>query len=206
MGWSVKHLGVSTIHGTFRTFEGVLRERRAPAARWPPRRSTPTTSSATCFVRSDEFLGADDFPLMRFTARVRAGEQAATLDGELTIRETTLPLTLRVEDGDARRATGIALRLRGAVRRRAYGLRFHQAMGAADRSVGDEVELALDLVLVAARLSVSGRHDHDGRRETEHRGAQQRADEHARRSRRRTPRAAAPPRRRRGGRTRRRGR
>ena len=99
------------------------------------------------FVRSEEFLGADAFPLMRFTAQP-APADPAVLEGELTIRETTLPLTLRLEAADAP-ADGLALRLRGSVRRRAYGLRFHQAMGAADRSVGDEVELALDLVLVA---------------------------------------------------------
>ncbi len=97
-------------------------------------------------MRSEEFLGAEAFPLMRFAAQA-APADPAVLEGELTIRETTLPLTLRVEDVDAR-ADGLALRLRGSVRRRAYGLRFHQAMGAADRSVGDEVELALDLVLV----------------------------------------------------------
>jgi polyisoprenoid-binding protein YceI len=147
VGWSVKHLGVSTIRGTFRTFEGELEDGRASGA--VASSSVRTDDEARdAFVRSEEFLGADAFPLMRFTAQT-APADPAVLEGELTIRETTLPLTLRiVEDADAP-ADGLALRLHGAVRRRAYGLRFHQAMGAADRSVGDEVELALDLVLVA---------------------------------------------------------
>lgn len=146
VGWSVKHLGVSTIHGTFQTFEGVLEDGRASGA--VAAASVRTDDEGRdAFVRSEEFLGADEFPLMRFTAQP-AADDPAVLEGELTIRETTLPLTLRVEAADAPADT-LALRLRGAVRRRAYGLRFHQAMGAADRSVGDEVELALDLVLVA---------------------------------------------------------
>ena len=147
VGWSVKHLGVSTIHGTFRTFEGALRDGCATGAVAAASVRTDD-EQRDVFVRSDEFLGADAHPLMRFSATA-SGDDAATLDGELTIRDTTLPLTLHVEaaepDGDA-----LELRLRGAVRRRAYGLRFHQAMGAADRSVGDEVALALDLVLVPA--------------------------------------------------------
>lgn len=146
VGWSVKHLGVSTIHGTFRTFEGVLEDGRASGAVAAASVQTDD-EQRDIFVRSDEFLGADAFPLLRFAAQV-APTEPATLDGELTIREATQPLTLQVEDvvaGD----DALTLRLRGSVRRRAFGLRFHQAMGAADRSVGDEVEVALDLVLVA---------------------------------------------------------
>lgn len=145
VGWSVKHLGVSTIHGTFRTFEGVLQDGRATGAVAAASVHTDD-EQRDVFVRSDEFLGADEFPLLQFDAQL-SGEDGATLDGELTIRETTLPLTLHVETV-ASDAAELTLALRGSLRRRAYGLRFHQAMGAADRSVGDEVELALDLVLV----------------------------------------------------------
>lgn len=148
VGWSVKHLGVSTIHGTFRTFEGVLRDGRATGAVAAASVRTDD-EQRDVFVRSGEFLGADDFPLMRFDATVQ-GEDGDTFDGELTIRETTLPLTLAVEEAQTGAGDALELRLRGSVRRRAYGLRFHQAMGAADRSVGDEVALALDLVLVPA--------------------------------------------------------
>jgi polyisoprenoid-binding protein YceI len=145
VGWSVKHLGVSTIHGTFRTFEGALEDGRASGAVAAASVHTDD-EQRDVFVRSDDFLAADEFPLMRFAAEVAPAE-LATLDGELTIREATQPLTLRVEDvtGDD---GALTLRLRGSVRRRAFGLRSHQALGAADRSVGDEVELALDLVLV----------------------------------------------------------
>ena len=145
VGWSVKHLGVSTVHGTFTTFEGDLEDGRADG--FVAAASVQTDDGQRdLFVRSDEFLDADAFPRMAFRAQVVRGDPV-TLDGELTIRDTTLPLTLRVEPAEAGDGE-LGLRLRGSVRRRAYGLRFHQAMGAADRSVGDEVELALDLVLV----------------------------------------------------------
>lgn len=145
VGWSVKHLGVSTIHGMFRTFEGVLEDGRATGAVAAASVRTDD-EQRDVFVRSDEFLGVDAFPLMHFAAQLTDGD-AASLDGELTIRDATLPLALRVETVEAGADT-LALQLRGSLRRRAYGLRFHQAMGAADRSVGDEVALALDLVLV----------------------------------------------------------
>lgn len=145
VGWSVKHLGVSTIHGTFETFEGVLADGRA----------TGTVAAASVhtddeqrdrFVRSDEFLDAGAHPQLAFTGRLAAGDPQE-LEGELTIRGTTLALALRVERAAAD-AGAAELRLAGTVRRRAFGLRFHQAMGAADRSVGDEVALELALTLV----------------------------------------------------------
>lgn len=145
VGWSVKHLGVSTIHGTFRTFEGALQDGRATGA-VAAASIHSDDDQRDAFVRSDEFLGADAFPLLQFDAQV-TGDGDAALDGELTIRDATLPLTLHVEGVESGAET-LELQLRGSVRRRAYGLRFHQAMGAADRSVGDEVQLELDLVLV----------------------------------------------------------
>lgn len=147
VGWSVKHLGVSTVHGTFTTFEGDLEDGRADG--FVAAASVQTDDGQRdVFVRSDEFLDADAFPRMAFRAQVVPGDPV-TLDGELTIRDTTLPLTLAVEPGAAS-AEAVELRLRGTLRRRAYGLKFHQAMGAADRGVSDEVELSLELVLVPA--------------------------------------------------------
>lgn len=145
VGWSVKHLGVSTIHGTFRTFEGVLRDGEASGTVAAAAVHTDDEARDR-FVRSDEFLDADSYPLMRFRARMASGDETE-LDGELTIRDTTLPLSLEVTGVDHTGDGGMTLHLRGTVRRRAYGLRFHQAMGAADRSVGDEVEVTLDLAL-----------------------------------------------------------
>lgn len=147
VGWSVKHLGVSTVHGAFTTFEGHLDGDRAGGSVAADSVRTDD-EQRDVFVRSDEFLDAQAFPRMSFSAQAAPGDPA-TLDGELTIRDTTLPLTLRVERGPAS-ADAVELRLRGTLRRRAYGLKFHQAMGAADRGVSDEVELALDLVLVPA--------------------------------------------------------
>lgn len=146
VAWSVKHLGVSTVHGAFEAFEGKLEDGRASGSVAAGSVKTDEAQRDE-FVRSVEFLGAADFPEMTFSGAACADGSA--LEGELTIRDTALPLRLEVEPG-AGDDQQIELALRGAVRRRAYGLRFHQGMGAADRTVSDEVELALDLVLVPA--------------------------------------------------------
>jgi polyisoprenoid-binding protein YceI len=147
VGWSVRHLGVSTIHGTAGEFAGTLENGRATG--------TVAAASLTTddpkrddYVRSAEFLDADAFAELRFTAAVSGADEDA-ITGELTIRATTLPLTLQVRSADAG-AGELHLELTGTALRRAYGLKFPQAFGAADRSVADEVELVLDLVLVPA--------------------------------------------------------
>ena len=147
VGWSVRHLGVSTVHGTAGEFAGTLQDGRA----------TGTVAAASLetddpkrddYVRSAEFLDADAFPELRFTADV-SGADGDAITGELTIKATALPLTLHVRSADAG-ARELHLELTGPALRRPYGLKFPQAFGAADRSVTDEVELVLDLVLVPA--------------------------------------------------------
>jgi len=145
VGWSVKHLGVSTVHGSFEQFEGTLEDGRAAGTLAAASVSTDD-EQRDVFVRSGEFLDAGAYPQLSFTAKVVPGTPA-TLQGELTIRGTTLPLVVTVAGVETSDAL-VAMRLRGTLTRRAYGLRFHQAMGAADRTVSDEVELELDLVLV----------------------------------------------------------
>ena len=145
--WSVKHLGVSTVHGSVGGFDGRMGDGSASGTvRAASVRSDDPKRDA--YVRSPEFLDADEFPELTFSVNTQAADDGR-LTGELTIRDTTLPLSLDVKrptpaDGE------LHLQLSGTVRRRAYGLRFPQAFGAADRSVTDEVEIALDLVFVPA--------------------------------------------------------
>ena len=147
IGWSVNHLGVSTVHGIAGEFAGTLADGRA----------TGTVAAASLetddprrddYVRSAEFLDADAFPELRFTADA-PGADGDALTGELTIRDTTLPLTFHVRSADAG-AGELHLELTGTALRRPYGLKFPQAFGAADRAVTDEVELVLELVLLPA--------------------------------------------------------
>jgi polyisoprenoid-binding protein YceI len=147
VGWSVKHLGVATVHGSFDEFRGLLADGHATGTvvAGSVRTDDPKRDD---YVRSAEFLDAETFPELRFAAEA-ADLAGGSLTGELTIRATTLPLTLLVEgsqDGEEQ----VHLKLTGTALRRAYGLRFPQAFGAADRSVADEVEIVLELVLVPA--------------------------------------------------------
>ena len=147
VGWSVRHLGVTTVRGTAGEFGGTLDGGRATGTVAADSLETDDPRRDD-YVRSAEFLDADAFPELRFAADVSGGD-GKTITGELTIKATALPLTLHVRSADA--GTGeVRLELTGTTLRRPYGLKFPQAFGAADRSVTDEVEIVLDLVLVPA--------------------------------------------------------
>lgn len=147
MAWSVKHLGVTTVHGTAGEFGGTLKDGGATGTVAADSLQTDDAKRDD-YVRSAEFLDAETFPELRFAAGA-AGTAADAITGELTIRDTTLPLTLHVQRAEAA-ADELQLELHGTVLRRPYGLKFPHAFGAADRSVADEVELVVDLVLVPA--------------------------------------------------------
>lgn len=151
VGWSVKHLGFSTVHGRFARFTGelVIEGDEARASGTVEAASVDSgNADRDTYLVSEDFLDAGTFPEMRFrTTSIAASHRGSfEIAGELTLRDVTRPLVLfaapaEAEDGRVR------LRAAGEVHRRDYGLRFPQGMGSADRTVGQTVAIELDLVL-----------------------------------------------------------
>jgi len=116
IGFTARHMMVSKVRGRFERFQGQV----VTAA-------DPLKSSATVIVdmtsvttgnqtrdddlRSDNFFAADIHPVMTFrSVGIRRHGQDFVLDGELTVRGATRPVSLRFEingfatdpDGDVR--------------------------------------------------------------------------------------------------------
>ena len=99
-------------------------------------------------VRSGDFLAVEDHPEMVFetTSPITVSGDGARVDGQLTLRGETLPLSLDVTlnksgkypFGHEKQTLGISAR--GALERSAYGMDY----GVADGLVGDEVELIVE--------------------------------------------------------------
>ena len=99
----VRHLGVSKVRGRFGSFEGKL-----VTAEDPLQSSVVATIDAASVstgnpqrddhVRSADFLDVGNHEALTFvSAGVRVADGAFQLDGELTIRGITRPVTLDVE-------------------------------------------------------------------------------------------------------------
>jgi polyisoprenoid-binding protein YceI len=151
--FAVKQLGISTVRGAFKEFEGTfdLNESRASG-------TVKTASVDTNNIRRDEHLRSPDFlevvehPEMSFeSTEIRPlGEDSIEIAGGLTIRGTTKPIVLRAElqstengpPGDER----IALAVTGELDRSDWGMA--NPWLARVVRVSDRVKLQLDIAAV----------------------------------------------------------
>ncbi|GAB2593079.1 YceI family protein [Streptomyces capparidis] len=103
VAFTVKHLGIAKVRGRFDDFEGRITTAEDPL------RSTVTATIRTASVstgngqrdahiRAEDFLHTEAFPEMTFTsAAVRPAQDGFLVDGDLTIRGVTRPVTLALE-------------------------------------------------------------------------------------------------------------
>jgi polyisoprenoid-binding protein YceI len=153
--FAVKHLGIATVRGTFREFEGTLDlyEGRAYG-------TVKTASVDTNDDKRDEHLRSPDFfevvehPELRFeSTEIRPpGEDTFEIEGDLTIRGVTNPIVLRAElqgsETDPWGNERIALEVTGKLDRSDWGMTFNQVLASGNMLVSDRVKLQLDIAAV----------------------------------------------------------
>ncbi|HEV2150489.1 MAG TPA: YceI family protein [Longimicrobiaceae bacterium] len=156
----VKHMGISTVTGRFRDFSGTIvydpQNLAASSARATIRTASIDTDNdrRDAHLRSADFFEAEKHPEISFTAnRVRAASgESFKLDGTLTMRGVTRPITLDVEragpvrgpDGRERMAFNATTRLD----RTDYGLTWNRALEAGGVVVSNEVQIVLELAAI----------------------------------------------------------
>ena len=158
VGFSVRHMMVSKVRGKFTTFEGSVTTAENPLE---------STVSATVdlgsidtgnadrdnHIRSADFFEVDAHPTMTFTSTgIRADGGDFVLDGDLTIKGVTKPVSLDLELGgfgpDAYGGTRAGFSASGVINRRDFGVDFNAAMETGGVVVGDKVTLNLEIELV----------------------------------------------------------
>nr|WP_042197210.1 YceI family protein [Kibdelosporangium sp. MJ126-NF4]CEL22812.1 Protein yceI precursor [Kibdelosporangium sp. MJ126-NF4]CTQ89953.1 Protein yceI precursor [Kibdelosporangium sp. MJ126-NF4] len=147
----VRHLGVSKVRGQFTTFSGEI-----VTAEDPLQSSVTATIDAGSFhsrqeqrdnhVKSEEFLHVDGHPELTFTSTgVRHDGEEFLLDGELTIRGVTKPVTLNLEvNGFGQGPDGspvVGLSASTEINRKDFGVHG----GAAGALVGEKIQVSLEI-------------------------------------------------------------
>jgi polyisoprenoid-binding protein YceI len=156
VGFSAKHLGVATVRGRFTAVSGEI-DVNDP--------TDPTTASGTITVdaasidtgneqrdahlRSADFLEADKYPTITFTVtRVEKSGDDYTVDGDLTIKDVTKPVSLTYEHGgvvtDPYGNTKVGGTLTGTINRNDWGLTWNVPLGGGGLLVGDKIKLEID--------------------------------------------------------------
>jgi len=162
VGFSVRHLMIAKVHGSFTRFSGqILFDAQNPAAS-TVEAEIDVASIETRDAQRDGHLKSPDFfdvakyPHLTFksTSVERQGEHFA-VHGDLTLHGVTRPVTFGVEYGGRAKAP-----IRGDERvgfsahthldRKDFGLTWNAVLDAGGVAVGDKVEVTLEIEAVKA--------------------------------------------------------
>jgi polyisoprenoid-binding protein YceI len=159
VGFAVKHMGVATVRGEFREFEGTIEigeDLESSRAYGTVKAASVNTNEAQRdeHLRSADFFDAESHGELRFESKriEQVDEETLRVVGDLTLNGVTRELELEAEvlgtglgASDEER---LGLEVTGRLSRRDHGMRFNAALGSGNAVVGDKVKLELDLAAV----------------------------------------------------------
>lgn len=158
LSFSLKHLMISTVRGTFDTFDVTV-----VTAENPTHSSVSATveiasvntqnADRDAHLRNGDFFSADEFPQMTFTSTsaVLTGDDFSVA-GELTLKGVTKSVTLKGEFGgivvDGYGQTKAGASLSTTIDRTDYGVMFNMPLEAGGVALGHDVKISIELQLV----------------------------------------------------------
>lgn len=157
--FAVKHLGISTVRGTFPAFTGTITETNGEieGAQVTIDMAALTTGSEQrdTHLRSADFFDVENFPQAAFTlTKATRNGAELTAEGELTLRGVTKPVKLTGEIGgpavDPWGNTKVSAELTTKISRKDWGLTWNAALEAGGVLVSDDVKLTLEVQAGAA--------------------------------------------------------
>jgi len=159
VGFAVKHMGVATVRGEFREFDGALEVSEdladTRAYGWVDAASVDTNQAQRDEqLRSTDFFSAESHPELLFWSKViePVDEDTFRVIGDLSINGVTNEVVLTAELGGIE--TGpegeerIGLELTGQVSRKAFGMKFDAALGSGNAVIADKVKIIIDVAAV----------------------------------------------------------
>jgi polyisoprenoid-binding protein YceI len=159
LGFSVRHLMVSKVRGRFEKFEGQIitgediLETQATVTVDLTSINTGNQDRDTD-LRSANYIEVDKYPTLTYRSTgLKPDGDAFVADGELTIRETTHPLQLRVEfhgivSPDPWGGTRAGLSATGEINRKDFGVSFDIPLDGGGLVVGERIQLHLEVEAV----------------------------------------------------------
>jgi polyisoprenoid-binding protein YceI len=157
----VKHLGISTVRGEFREFEGQLeigeditsskatgKIKAASIDTGEPKRDE--------HLRSADFFDVENYPDITFeSTKIEViDDEEFHVTGDLTMHGITKPITLHAEvtgtEEDPWGNTRVGLEVQGELSRGDWGMTFNQALGSGNMMVSDKVRISADISAVKA--------------------------------------------------------
>ena len=162
--FAVKHMMVTTVRGQFRKFSAEVDfdeqhpEHSSVVAHIDASSIDTGMEARDAHLRSGDFFDAEAFPELVFrSTSVEQRGDSYRVDGELTMRGETKPVSLEAEIG------GVVPNLQGGRRaafsattkisRKAWGLTWNVALESGGFLVSDEIKISIDLAVLQAEAA-----------------------------------------------------
>jgi polyisoprenoid-binding protein YceI len=157
IGFKVKHLMIANVQGSFKKFDANVSIDNEDVSTLNVSVKIDTASITTeaedrdTHLKSADFFDSEKYPNITFesTGAKDLGDEMYELKGNLTIKETTKPITLTVEYGgtitDPWGNTKAAFSVTGEVNRKDFGMVWNAALETGGVLVGDKVKLDCDV-------------------------------------------------------------
>jgi polyisoprenoid-binding protein YceI len=155
LGFAVRHLGISTVRGSFTQYDGSLvvgEDLASTSVTFSAEMASAHTGNAGRdeHLQGEHFFDAANHPTMTFqsTAIAATGQSTYALTGDLTIRGTTKPVTLDVTFNGSGvfpmdQTTHVGFGASGVIKRTDFGVDYGVPL------VSENVDLNLELQFVA---------------------------------------------------------
>lgn len=159
VAFSVKHLMISKVRGTFDTFDVTIVTAENPAdstieAVIDVASVNTNNADRDGHLRTNDFFKVEEFPTMTFrsTSFTEIDGDDFTLEGELTLRGVTKTVKLTGEFGgiitDGYGQTKAAASASTKINRHDFGVSWNMALEAGGVTLGDDITINLDLQVV----------------------------------------------------------
>ncbi len=141
--FSAKHLMISTVKGRITDIEGTIVADEDELA------------NSSVDVTLKAALHAEQFPVITFrSTKIEGDREDFSLTGDLTIREVTKPIMLKVTfEGQTKDPWGgerIGFSASGKIDRRDFGLTWNQLLETGGAVVGNEIKIAVEVEAIKA--------------------------------------------------------
>ena len=154
--FSVSHLVISDVEGTFKSFEGTMESSKADFSDGKISFTAEVGSISTDndmrdnHLKSDDFFNAAKYPQIKFESSsfTPLGDNKYKLQGTLTIRDITRQITFDVKYGGTVTAMGgthVGFKATSKIDRFDYNLKWNKATETGNMVAGKEVEITINV-------------------------------------------------------------
>src|SRR5262245_51628226 len=162
INFSVRHLMVSKVRGHFTSWRGdlVLDDADLTRSKLDVEIDAASVESKEPkrddHLRSPDFLDVERYPKLRFTstAITKVDDSIYEVAGDLTIRDVTKPVVLKVEySGTVKDPWGgqrAGFSAHASINRKDFGLTWNMLLEAGGMVVGDKIEIGIEIEAVRA--------------------------------------------------------